>query len=481
MQTTLIGRLSVWLGAALLALGLFFSNIVIIALSGFLILIIIYHGLLIRRIYSLAHPPISLRLHSPVKQTSTERSFPVETMVQNKIKADLRIVEFKLEVTDETDQETFGLGPLPKRGESLLTTNLTSHAEGVLDVKGVTLVLEKRPYLFSQTFRFDENIQITIRPTTNGGSSLTGLDTLSDLRSDPIQRGYGSELAGLRPFNFLDDFHSVDWKATARTGKMMTKEYFLERESPIILLIDVSVLQRSDGSENAATLLKQLWSILEDHQLSTNPIGLILVDQLNVNLQIELGIGLANRERIAQALLANIGHEREKATLPHTTPRLLSALVQQIATLEKGRESARAFSPFREKVRNLAENVLPFLEKARSDYLAASRKQGAFKAFEVICALMRPTLVIAISNGKQNIDGLLEGAKVAAAAGCQVIIVFLEPAPSIFDSGKFAQGGLQIVTCEIDDMWRSVSEAILTVARVRVRQSAISEIASRVK
>jgi len=477
MQITSIGRLSVWLGAALLALGLFFSNFIIIALSGFVILVIVYHGFIVRRIFSVTHPPISVKIHATVEQASTEREFSVETIIQSKINGDLRIAEFGLEISGKSDQETFGLGPLLNGTERLLKTNVTPHAEGVLEVTGVTIVLEKRPYLFSQTFHVDENLRITVRPTGTGLNSLTGLDALSDLRSDPLRRGLGSEFAGIRPLNFLDDFHSVDWKATARTGKMMTKEYFLERENPIVLLVDVSVLQRSDASKDATTLLKQLWSMLEDHQLSANPLGLVLCDRSSVAVEIPPSTGLDNREKIGEALLAHVD-ALEKAEKPsYGTAKSLAMLVEQIDALKKTRVQAFEHSAFKEKLSALIEMVLPFYERSRSKYFSELRGQGVFKAFVAISAFREPTLVVAISDGRRNINGLLEGADVAARAGHRVIIAFLDETRSVQDLSSFAKEGVQIVICETVALWSSVSETILALGRTRMKLSALDQMA----
>jgi len=59
---------------------------------------------------------------------------------------------------------------------------------------------------------------------------------------------------------------SIDWKATAPAGKLMPRDFYLERNPPIMLLVDASILnitKRLTGSLSN-TLLGKLASLLEN-------------------------------------------------------------------------------------------------------------------------------------------------------------------------------------------------------------------------
>lgn len=60
-------------------------------------------------------------------------------------------------------------------------------------------------------------------------------------------KGRGIELLDVRQYQPGDDFRSIDWNVTARTGELHTKQYFEEREQTIIFAVDVS------GSMNFGT------------------------------------------------------------------------------------------------------------------------------------------------------------------------------------------------------------------------------------
>ncbi len=55
-----------------------------------------------------------------------------------------------------------------------------------------------------------------------------------------VFRGAGIEFDEVREFTDGDDFRSVDWNVTARTGRPHVKKFMEERELSVLLLLDVS-------------------------------------------------------------------------------------------------------------------------------------------------------------------------------------------------------------------------------------------------
>lgn len=54
------------------------------------------------------------------------------------------------------------------------------------------------------------------------------------------QKGIGVEFFGLRDYFPMDDFRRIDWKATARTGDLIVREFESERNIKIMILLDCS-------------------------------------------------------------------------------------------------------------------------------------------------------------------------------------------------------------------------------------------------
>src|SRR5690606_18439566 len=59
-------------------------------------------------------------------------------------------------------------------------------------------------------------------------------------------RGGESEFARLRDYNSDDDYRFVDWKATARRNQLTTREFQLESDQNIFLMLDCGRLMTSD-------------------------------------------------------------------------------------------------------------------------------------------------------------------------------------------------------------------------------------------
>jgi len=85
-------------------------------------------------------------------------------------------------------------------------------------------------------------------------------------------RGRGTEFESLREYLPDDEFRAVDWKATARRNKLMTRQYEQERAQNVIILLDcgrimgpiVGTLTRLDHSINAAMMLAHVAAVKGD-------------------------------------------------------------------------------------------------------------------------------------------------------------------------------------------------------------------------
>jgi len=64
------------------------------------------------------------------------------------------------------------------------------------------------------------------------------------------QKGLGSEFYGMRKYVYGDQFRLIDWKASARTQKLIVKEYESERDVTIMILVDSSETMAGGAIEN---------------------------------------------------------------------------------------------------------------------------------------------------------------------------------------------------------------------------------------
>lgn len=87
------------------------------------------------------------------------------------------------------------------------------------------------------------------------------------------QVGLGSEFERLRDYVPNDELRRVDWKATARRGALMTREYDVERTQTVVLALDLGrtmasrleAMSKADYAVNACVLLSYVAALADDH------------------------------------------------------------------------------------------------------------------------------------------------------------------------------------------------------------------------
>lgn len=92
------------------------------------------------------------------------------------------------------------------------------------------------------------------------------------------QKGSGFEFDQIRAYNYGDDIRFMDWNSSARTGKLLVRQYLDEKNRTIILCLDVSAStffaakndQVSDVIQQVAAILSYVAEFEQDN------IGLLL-------------------------------------------------------------------------------------------------------------------------------------------------------------------------------------------------------------
>jgi uncharacterized protein (DUF58 family) len=163
----------------------------------------------------------------------------------------------------------------------------------------VELRLTSRAHVFEHLLRLPDEA-IMISKATPNESWLTQIDSsfLEDLASDNVRRGTGTDLAGITSSATMEDLHRIDWKATARTGKLMAKGYYAE-QPPVMLVIDAShtVMAERAGGSMYSRLLTILPTLLASLRAAT-PTGFILYDEGSVVAEVPAEVGKRVGKRI---------------------------------------------------------------------------------------------------------------------------------------------------------------------------------------
>ena len=90
-------------------------------------------------------------------------------------------------------------------------------------------------------------------------------------------RGIGTEFESLREWSDGDAFRAVDWKATARRGKLMVAQHEVERSQSVMLLLDCGRLMtaRIDGRRKLDYAVTAALSLATIAGLVSDRVGLV--------------------------------------------------------------------------------------------------------------------------------------------------------------------------------------------------------------
>lgn len=103
-------------------------------------------------------------------------------------------------------------------------------------------------------------------------------DFLGNIAS--VKRGFGLEFDQLTDYQFGDDIRFIDWKASARSQKILVRRYKEERNKTIILMVDLSAsisYSSGSGSIEKSEMIKQIAGMLAFISLyQKDSVGLVL-------------------------------------------------------------------------------------------------------------------------------------------------------------------------------------------------------------
>jgi len=476
LEAASTGRLVASAGVGLGIVGLLFSNGLIAIFAALLFVYLLAEGISFRRAVKTLEGSVILKTSPRDVETTVGLQTVMETTLQNPSDLGLRVVGFRRNLPSEIRQEvreTVLL--LQPHSEQLVSTVLEAASPGRFETNDSGLCIEGPSRLFRQFLTIPDRVTVAARPVVGDVNPLPSVSGLSDLASDPIRTGIGTDLAGMHSVSSLEDLGRIDWKATARVGKLMARDFYLERDPPIMLLVDASVLAITDGAagSNPKTLLGELASLLASVQLAPSPIGIILYDDRRVIANIGARVGVENRERILHTLLQRAKYAPAAVSVTQQTAKPCSSLAVETQAITRRLESVRS-EPISEVFAWFAQTILPFYRSAASRYLTRLRNEGVFKAFEAVCDPGQRVLVIAISDGRKNLDALYQGVRHASALNNRVIVALVHVGRNA--SSEWTRDsdpiGTRTILCSLGELWHDVNAEILDISRSRPRKPA---------
>lgn len=92
------------------------------------------------------------------------------------------------------------------------------------------------------------------------------------------QKGFGFEFDQIRGYSYGDDIRFIDWNSSARSGKLLVRQYLDEKNRTILLCLDVSASTFFAGKQNQTSdIMQQVAAILTFvSEFGQDAVGLIL-------------------------------------------------------------------------------------------------------------------------------------------------------------------------------------------------------------
>lgn len=206
------------------------------------------------------------------------------------------------------EQQGLPAGVLLKPGqETTVTYRVSPPARGRFRFGDVYVRAEHPPGLAITQLRIPLPEEVRVYPDMRGLERYELLARKARLEDIGIHRsrlaGRGTEFERIRDYTPDDEYRQIDWKATARRQRPMTRVYEVERSQNVLLVVDagrmmagrVGKLSKLDYAINAALMLAYV------AMRSGDKVGLLVVSD-DVDAYVPLGRGSVQLKQCTEVL-----------------------------------------------------------------------------------------------------------------------------------------------------------------------------------
>jgi uncharacterized protein (DUF58 family) len=164
----------------------------------------------------------------------------------------------------------------PPGGRHVAWYHLTPHARGDYAFGDVMLRVRGRLGMVHRLWRVPMEQHVKVYPNLLETARFNLMARKGRLQQAGIRaarlQGAGREFESLRDYMPDDEMRRIDWKATARRGKLVARQYEVERSQSVMLVLDVGRTMRAevdgiaklDYAINAALLLAYVATLSDD-------------------------------------------------------------------------------------------------------------------------------------------------------------------------------------------------------------------------
>ena len=147
---------------------------------------------------------------------------------------------YKRQPIDFTGSPKMIAARLPPKREIIESYSLKSYRRGSFSFGAVFYRITGPLGLIQRQGKIDLPQQVQVLPDMTGEGSrdlqLALAGAFQAGRRKVARRGEGSEFESLREHQRDDDFRHIDWKASAKRGKLISRQYETERDQRLMIL-----------------------------------------------------------------------------------------------------------------------------------------------------------------------------------------------------------------------------------------------------
>lgn len=198
---------------------------------------------------------------------------------------------------------------IPPGSTVVIPFDLRGGERGDWGLGPVVLRVDGRLGLLRRSIRYEPGDSVLVVPSTAGLRRLRLLTMQHRLRDAGLRnirrRGEGTTFASLREYVTGDDPRHVDWKATARRRKLISREYTVEQGQTVLIAIDSGrmMTQLSEGIPRFEHALSSAMLLATIATRAHDNVGLMIFDD-DVRAFVPASRGKQALERIRLASLS---------------------------------------------------------------------------------------------------------------------------------------------------------------------------------
>ncbi len=276
---------------------------------------------------------------------------------------------------------------------------ITSRKSGRFQISGFTLTFTDARGLFTGEVKYGQAEWVVVCPDVRSQTPLTPLRLYMGSPEVFRKAPAGMDYAGIREYIPGDEYHRVEWKATARLGTLMVKEFHPEAQIPLQILIDIGRTMHQQSY--VGTRLDEAIAVTR------------LLTELAIGSGSRVGILIYNETEIVRTIKPTMAEE-QLAPLQA----LAMSLQAQTPTEKTGNLTTPARPWWRRTVdQSWSERAATFRRLLRRKLGLDYRKTGIYKALTEAIRIDQGGFLIILTDLQTHDDGLLEASAIHPEQG----------------------------------------------------------------